>query len=276
MPSDVEKTSATLLIIVKEHTRGFKETNVNVTKAILEFFLCICDYHMKALQPLMAWAVDDFVTLAIDKISDKKLSGLAKGLLSDCCLVYFPCSVVVTVATKMKSTKSPLSHEECLHWFKSFCNDFGAPSLGRGVKDIVTWLLIESQSKNAKVKKAALAVIGSLHVQLGPIFKALLISQCDDSSRDQVEKIIDAHPFDPSTSSSEWPKVSIAGKADTGTRDTRDTGNGHDSSDNAGMGFELPRFDLFANLPNDCISKMVRIIVLAGMLYFVLSGSLRT
>ena len=268
-PVEIEKTSGSLLIAVKEHTRGFKETNVNVTKAIMEFFLAVCDYHEKASYPLMSWAMVDFVTLSVDKISDKKLSGLAKGLLTDCCLVCAPPAVVLTVAAKTEQAKSPLPHEECQHWFKSFCNDFGASSLGKRVKDVAQWIIIETKSKNAKVKKAALASIGSLHVQLGPIFKALLMSQCDDSSRSEIEKTIDAHPFDPSCTSAEWTKVSIAGKNKSAGNNKEGGSKGDDDQSDRDMGIEIPRFDLFSNLPGDCVSKMVS--VMTGFVSIVTS-----
>jgi len=79
--------------------------------------------------------------LAVDKISDKKLSALAKGLLTNTCLVCRPHAVVSAVAANVANAKSPLPHEECQHWFKTFSNDFGAASLGNAVKDVSEWLL---------------------------------------------------------------------------------------------------------------------------------------
>lgn len=139
--SSVGKTSASLLVAVKEHTRGFKETNINVTKAIMEFFLAICDYHENAVCPLSQWAMVDIVSLGVDKIADRKLSALAKALLTASCVVYQPSSVLMELSTKVDSAKSPIPHEECMHWLKSFCNDFGAASIGNGIKDVVPWLL---------------------------------------------------------------------------------------------------------------------------------------
>lgn len=139
--SPANRLSAPLLIAVKEHTRGFKETNVNVTKAIIELFLAVCDYHLKCNSPLAESDMRDCVTLAVDKIADRKLSGLAKSLLTNVCLVSRPLAVVNTISSKVDKIKSPLPHEECQNWFKSFCNDFGATSLGNGIKDVVPWLL---------------------------------------------------------------------------------------------------------------------------------------
>ena len=126
---------------IKEHTRGFKETNINVTKAIMEFFIALCDYHYRQTSPLATQSMLDIVGLAVDKIADRKLSALSKGLLMSVCQVYQPVAVVNAVASKVEKVRSPLPHEESQVWFKSFCNEFGASSLGNGIKDIVAWLL---------------------------------------------------------------------------------------------------------------------------------------
>jgi hypothetical protein len=173
---------------------------------------------------------------------------------------------VLEVASTVEKAKSPLPHEECQHWFKSFCNDFGASSLGKRLKDVLKWILGEVKSKNTKVKKAAFASIGALHVQLGPIFKALLMSECDDSSRSELEKLVESHPFDPTCSSAEWPKVSIVGNGRTRGKGNDDNNHNVDSDSNedTDLGIEIPRFDLFATLPSDCVSKMVRRICVDG------------
>lgn len=129
------------MVAVKENTRGFKETNVNVTRAIMEFFIAVCDFHYSTGQPLTPWAIDDTVAFAVDKIGDKKLSALCKGILLNVCLVSRPSEVVAAVATRVEHVKSPLPHEECQNWFKSFLNEFGAASLGNGIKGVVPWLL---------------------------------------------------------------------------------------------------------------------------------------
>lgn len=139
MPS--ENLIPALLVAVKEHTRGFKETNINVTKAIMEFFIAVCDHHYRCSTPLATPAMADLVGLAVDKIGDRKLSALAKGLLTNVCLVSQPLVVVNAVSAKVEKIRSPLPHEESQVWFKSFCNDFGASSLGNGIKDMVAWLL---------------------------------------------------------------------------------------------------------------------------------------
>ena len=256
--SEIEKTSGSFVVAVKEHTRGFKETNINVTKAILEFFIAVCDYHHNCMYALMPWAMADAVTLAVDKLADKKLSALGKGLLTSICTVCYSHVVFSAVSAKIEKARSPVAHEECQHWFKSFCNDFGAASLGNGIKDIVPWLLKETGNSNIKVKKAALSSIGAIHVQLGPIFNALLMSQCNDKSSGELEKTIEAHPYDPSSASAEWPRVSVAS---TSKSSSRSSGNSNDAetddSNGMGLSLDIPRMDLFASISDDCAAKMV-------------------
>lgn len=241
-----------LMVAVKEHTRGFRETNVNVIKAVLHFFVSVCDLHYRCNAPLTSSSMVDIVAVSVEKIADRKLSGLSKVLLTNACLVSLPLAVVKAMAAKVEKVKSPLPHEECQRWFTSFCNDFGATSLGNGVKDVVDWLLKEASSSNVKVRKATFNSIGRLHVELGPIFKALLLSQCQDSMRDQLEKTMNSNPHDLSFASADWPKVSIVGRA-SGSGEPR--GDGEQTGD-MDLGLEIPRMDLFASIPADCLARM--------------------
>ena len=108
-----------------------------------------------------------------------------------------------------------------------------------------------------KVKKATHNSIGRLHVELGPIYKATLLSQCKDSMRDQLEKTLDSHPYDPSVASAEWPKVSVAVASNSGGQGGSDSGLA--SGGGNGMALEIPRMDLMATIPVDCVAKMVRL-----------------
>jgi hypothetical protein len=130
-----------LLMLVKEHTRGFRETNFNVTRAILEFFLALCNFHEKARQPFLEWAAFDGATLAAEKIGDKKLSALAKALLTELCVVHKPSSVQSTCYATMGKIKAPLAHEEFIKWINQFCNEFGAAAMGSGINESVSFLL---------------------------------------------------------------------------------------------------------------------------------------
>jgi hypothetical protein len=114
---------------------------VNVVKSILELFLSLCDYHEKAERPFPSWGCSEAVTLSAEKMADKKLSPLSKAVLTAFCVVQAPHVVLSTAVDVIKNVKAPVAHEEFLKWFKAFCNEFGAASIGPGIKDTVTWLL---------------------------------------------------------------------------------------------------------------------------------------
>jgi hypothetical protein len=140
-PFDVMTDSSCILSFVKEHTRGFKETNINVAKSLLELFLALCDYHEKARTPFPQWAAIDGVALSVGKIADKKLSALSKALLSALCTVQAPRSILASVAIEIHKIKAPVAHEEVLRWFNTFCMEFGVASIGPGVHDTIIWLV---------------------------------------------------------------------------------------------------------------------------------------
>jgi hypothetical protein len=125
---------------VKEHTRGFKETNVNVNKSIMELGLAICDCHEKEQCPIPTWAARDMATLACSKISEKKLSPLSKSLLLSVCVVQIPHLIIGQSCATMAHIKSPVAQEEFLKWMKSFAQEFGAAVIGPGLKDTVVFL----------------------------------------------------------------------------------------------------------------------------------------
>jgi len=139
--SDVDKISASILTVVKEHTRGFKETNVNITKAILQLFLSLVLYHESKETPMCSWAMQDGVDLALQKVSDRKLTNACKELLMELCVVCAPSSVLTAVASGINGIKSPVAHEEVLHWFQSFCEDFGAFVIGPGISTLLPWII---------------------------------------------------------------------------------------------------------------------------------------
>ena len=91
-----------------------------------------------------------------------------------------------------------------------------------------------------------------MHVHLGPAFQAVAFASVgnDDSLRTQLESCFNQHAFDPSSKSAEWPKSSIcSGFGDKANEDGQSGG--------AGLNLEIPKMDLIAELPEDCISRMV-------------------
>jgi hypothetical protein len=128
--------SSSILTVVREHTRGFKETNVNIMKAIMHLFIALCDYHEASECVIDEWVMQDGVAIALLKMSDRKLYISCKSLLTRLCVVSPPYTVVLEAFKAIKPTKSPVAHLEYLQWVGDFCNDFGAASLGPAISEI--------------------------------------------------------------------------------------------------------------------------------------------
>ena len=84
--------------------------------------------------------------------------------------------------------------------------------------------------------------------------KALIVSnnEIDQSVKDQVEKKINSCTVDPGASAVVRQKtclIEVKGIDD----DERTGGAGN------GAGFEIPKTDIVANLPSDCLTRMVRL-----------------
>ena len=107
------------------------------------------------------------------------------------------------------------------------------------------------------MKKESLAALGLLHSHIGPIVQpaAYTVAGKDDSLRSLLEKTFEQSPHDPSYSTTQWSKCSICVGLD---------GEGSGSSGDAGFGLDVPKLNLFAELPNDCVEKMVSIVRVTG------------
>jgi hypothetical protein len=100
------------------------------------------------------------------------------------------------------------------------------------------------------VSRQALSVLGKVHTHLGPGFKALCLSLSKKPAlKDELEKCFDQNKFDASIQGTEWSKCSIA----TAAVDSKDGPR----SPGGGLTFDVPRTDLFSELPDDCLDKMV-------------------
>lgn len=137
----IASTTEALLVVVKEYTRGFKDSNVNIMKSILSLFIAVCEYHESKEVPPSLVVVKDATDTAVQKISDKKLTLLSKQLLTALCVIAPASEVLTTGFASVKTVKSPIAHEEYLVWCQSFCNDFGAHTIGSSISDMVPFLL---------------------------------------------------------------------------------------------------------------------------------------
>jgi cytoskeleton-associated protein 5 len=136
-----EGPSAAVISVVKGHTKNFKETNVNVTKAIMELFIALSQIHVEQALPFPGWASRDAVSLAVEKIADKKLSALSSKLMSELCCVRPPQSILEHGIVCIDKVKSPLGHEAFLKWFQVFLSEFGALPISGALKGASPWLI---------------------------------------------------------------------------------------------------------------------------------------
>ena len=130
-----------ILFVVREQTRGFRETNVNIMKAILNMCIAICEFYETKELLLPIWAVNDIASTCVQKISDSKLLSACQQLLSVTAVASLPSSVLESAFAELKNVKSPVAHEEFLKWFQLFCNDFGPSSIGCRISYLIPYLL---------------------------------------------------------------------------------------------------------------------------------------
>ena len=248
--------SPAILVAVKAHTKGFKEVNFNVVKAIMELFLALSEAHAAAKRPPENWICRDAVALSVEKIADRKYATVAPPLLTSLCIVSAPKTVSGLAIAFIGKVKSPIPHEALLKWHQDVCVDFGAAALGQGVNTVVPWILKEAESSNIKVRKMAMRLVGELHSQLGPVFKALILSgDLSSAVKTLVESGIDASPYDPASSTTARAKSSICGNG--ASRDSAtDPSNGERRGPAALGGIEIPKMDLIDALPDDCVERM--------------------
>ncbi|KAG7371784.1 hypothetical protein IV203_017926 [Nitzschia inconspicua] len=233
-----------LLLLVKECTRGFKESNMNVMRSMLDLFLSLCEYHEKAQYPFPTWAAVDGASVAVEKIADRKLSSISKSVLLSICVVCPAGDFLPAVFSTIEKIRAPAAHEEFLKWMNMFCNEFGAHSFGSATSFAIAFLKDECSSKNVKVKRAAFSVLGLIHSQLGPSFRALVLAAFKESLREEAEKCFYDHPHDLSYKNAVWERVCLCSLMPNGTEDI------------SSIKLELPKLDLISELPGDCISRM--------------------
>jgi len=106
------------------------------------------------------------------------------------------------------------------------------------------------------VRKMAMSVAGELHVQLGPAFRALILSSCGDtgSAKSQLESAFDENPFDPAASKLARSRECVVLQSTTGADSNAATATS--------VLLDLPKIDLPASLPSDCIEKMASLLFL--------------
>jgi len=133
--------SDSFLIVVKTHTRSFKESNFNLMKSIMDLFLVFINVHVQLETSPALWICKAGATLAVEKISDRKLSNLASVILTELCVVKNPSLILNTSMTAIAKARSPVAHEALLKWCVNFCKDFGVAYINDIMRTFSEWII---------------------------------------------------------------------------------------------------------------------------------------
>ena len=138
--TDGERFAANALVLVKNNTKQFKDSNFNILKAICQLFMAVCDLYQSLDRPLEPWMCKDATTICVAKIADKKFSQLAPPLLSRLCEVQLPQNVLHFSIVDVGTIISPAPHEGLLVWAETFCREFGGHAIGGVLKSFIVWV----------------------------------------------------------------------------------------------------------------------------------------
>lgn len=112
----------------------------------------------------------------------------------------------------------------------------------------------ECENSNPKVRQASISLLEEIYIQIGPPIKALIQSLLPDnitsSLKNQIEKVFDS-TFDPSAS-----KV-IRTKSCITLAPINFSKKGSVQEDQ--LQIEIPKTDLVASLPENCMTRLVRL-----------------
>ena len=240
------ESSSAIIFIVQECTKNFKESNFNIVKATMELMMTLCSVHSSKEEPFPIWACTAIVGLCVDKITDKKLSDSSLSLLSDLCAVSDPNLVVGAALRKVSTIKAPATHETLIKWTHSFCVNFGTSLLTAELKTIISYLLKGCEHSNVQVRKAAYSLVGEVHSQMGPPFRAVILASALGQVRVAIESACDENKFDPSAC------IALRSRRCVVARSLCIEGQAMDSS----TGFEIPKMDLASEIGVECIAKL--------------------
>ena len=138
--TDGEMFAANALVLVKNNTKQFKDSNFNILKAICQLFMAVCDLFQSLDLPLEPWMCKDATAICVAKIADKKFSQLAPPLLSRLCEVQLPQNILHFAIVDVGTIKSPTPHEGLLVWAETFCREFGGQAIGGVLKSFIGWV----------------------------------------------------------------------------------------------------------------------------------------
>jgi hypothetical protein len=222
--------SAPLVVYLSSKTSGFKITNVNILKAVIQT-ACLAATHTgegpsAKFSKAAAW---ELIKHLGDKLSDKKTKDVVGSLLTALSGALRPVFVVKRMKVVMDKTKAPLAHQYYLEWLKDAVTEFGASSFP--VPALGAFCQLELDNKVAAVRTAAVEVMGALYHQIGPRLASVAMS---DDMKPAVRTLLEA----------EFSRVG------------HDPAAGKVAKDGGGEGLSIPRQDLFTLLDKNILSEL--------------------
>ena len=138
--SEGETYAANVLVLVKFHTKLFKDSNFNILKSAAELFMAACDLFESLKLPMENWMCHDAASICVTKIADKKFASVAPTLLTRLCEMQFLEIIFYFSISTIKPIKSPVPHEGLLVWAENICREFGAIAIGKCLSITVGWV----------------------------------------------------------------------------------------------------------------------------------------
>ncbi len=127
--------------VSREHTKLFKDSNINIVKAIFELFYVVLSIHASwKRQPDKSFCSDS-ISLAVDKVGDKKFYENSFTLLYSLCEVCPPEKILVDLISAVDGIKAPLPRELLLQWCTGFFQSFGVKASGNCIPTVAAWIL---------------------------------------------------------------------------------------------------------------------------------------
>ncbi|EGD82847.1 hypothetical protein PTSG_03479 [Salpingoeca rosetta] len=266
-------TAMAIFAFAETRTRQWKETNFQVMGAYIEALSAAAS---KASPSCPDRAVDMIVPPLVDKLADVKLRAPASDALLVMCEQLGPNFVVLRMCSHASSHRSPKVHTETCNTIASILNAFG---MQLSAKAVVTFARKMLASTNAGVRTAAIDMLGTLRIFVGPSLISLfqdekpallqLITEKFDKVSGEKAPAASRHVRGAKKSSSS----SNAGDDDDDDDNDDDDGAGADDNDNDDAGAEededdedddaqepdddvLPREKLSDHVPADVITSI--------------------
>ena len=179
------KYSSPLIVYLSSKTSGFKISNVNILKAVMQT-ACQAAKHVGDVKfnRSAGW---ELIKQFGDKYSDKKTKELVDELLTALCTTLQPSFVVKRMKFIMDKTKAPLAHQFFLEWLRDTIKESGINQFP--IQFLAQFCQVEMENKIAQVRTSAIEVLGVMYNQIGPRFLSIATS---NDMKPQMVTLIEA------------------------------------------------------------------------------------